>query len=537
MTLRKRVEELDLVGVLLVVAGLELLLNRLAVPVLRPPGHDAPPGWHRELDRVGLYVFYLASLLAIGVGAVKTWELTRSRWLFPGFIRLLIAATGTLFFALAAWGIFLPVTPGLSFYLESIFTLFLLTLATSVAARPGDLRVKAGFVILTVPFLLHSYGTFALRLLMNGAMARGSSLPDHIRDVGQWSVAIAAIGVAACFAPRPVWRTGLRPGPLIMAAFVGTIVAVIMVRHQDVGMEIASKGLGIEIVPGSPTPVVAAFVLAAAAVAWTLTATLTSAGPGRRLLGTGYGLVVVGGYAFAWPLQLLTVAAGALAIAEAAGRIPDDPREAEAGGDLPATPRIPDPTWQAYAEALRQALRAETLEIGNEVTRLSGKVGELAFAVAVTRRPASVESVEITFLSDPPDEEPAWVMVARAEGIPGALAHPPPPRTAAPAVRVGDEAFDQRFRVHDRSGGAQPTLTARLLDEGLRARATAVIDGWVAVWPGRSLRYRVCPGRGAPLDHPVPITELAFRSGDASGATDRLVRVFELLRELAVRAR
>ena len=44
-------------------------------------------------------------------------------------------------------------------------------------------------------------------------------------------------------------------------------------------------------------------------------------------------------------------------------------------------------------------------------------------------------------------------------------------------VRTGDPAFDRRFKLHDRSG-----VTARLFDEGLRARAAAVLDGWVALW-------------------------------------------------------
>ena len=46
------------------------------------------------------------------------------------------------------------------------------------------------------------------------------------------------------------------------------------------------------------------------------------------------------------------------------------------------------------------------------------------------------------------------------------------------------------------------------------------------------LRYRIYPGRGAPLDHPLPLSDLAL--GRAPTA-ERLVAVVELLIELAGR--
>jgi hypothetical protein len=109
--------------------------------------------------------------------------------------------------------------------------------------------------------------------------------------------------------------------------------------------------------------------------------------------------------------------------------------------------------------------------------------------------------------------------------------HPPPPRTRAPALaRIGDTPFDRRFRVQGTESD-----THRLLDEGLRAAATAVLDGWVAVWFGRGLKFQVCPGRGAPLDHPVPVSELAFRAESEPHGTEKLVAVVNLLGEIAER--
>jgi hypothetical protein len=46
------------------------------------------------------------------------------------------------------------------------------------------------------------------------------------------------------------------------------------------------------------------------------------------------------------------------------------------------------------------------------------------------------------------------------------------------------------------------------------------------------MRYRVYPGRGAPLDHPVPLSDLAL---GRTASPDRLVAVIQLLVEIAER--
>jgi hypothetical protein len=510
---RTKVADLDLVPVLLAVAAVELVLNRLAVPVLRPPG--VVQTWHRNLDSVGLFVFHLATVLALVVGALETTDLFLRPGRFPAAPRILVAIAATLFFGLAAWGVFLPAPPILSFHLESCFTLLLLLLGMALAMRPGDPLVKLALVILTVPFLLHYYGTFALRMVVGDA--RGSALPDRMRDLGQWSVAAAGIGVALCLADRPLWRSLVRPGPVAIAGFVGTVLAVVMVRYQDVGLELASKGLGIELGPGPPAPMIAAFVLAAVAMTWAIVSALTAATPARRRLGLGMALVCIGGYAFAWPLTLLTVVAGALAIVGAGTEI-----GAEAAPAAPP-PVIAPAAWQAYVEAV-------AAELGGTVTHAAGASlvrGQHGVVPYDLRLACSDHPIlELTF-GAVPGGDPELTLASRPEGLRhgrGAA----PPATAAPVVRTGDHAFDLRFRVH--AGGG---LAARLIDEGLRARATAVLDGWVAIWPGAALRYHVEPGRGAPLDHPLPLSEL--RTG-APADTARLVSVFELCAELAGRA-
>jgi hypothetical protein len=507
MSIRKKVD-LDLTSVLVVVAGLELALNRLAVPVLRPPGAQVP-SWHRDIDLAGLFSFHLATALALLVGIHKTWELFFARRDFSFAMRAMVGLAGAAFFGLAIWGIFFRPPPMLSFHLESSLTLVLLLLALALAVRPGDPRVKLGMIILTLPFLLHYYGTFALRLLVPGDAVRGSPLPDQIRNAGQWSVALAAIGVALCFAPRPLWRSIFKPGPLAIAGFTGTILAVILVRHQDVGMELASRGLGIELTPGPPAPIVIAFVLAGAAVVWSLASTLTSVSPARRTIGMGLALVCIGGYAFSWPLTMLTVVAGALAVVDGGLRL----GPVESPG-----PQVPLAAWRAYLGALAAELDAE---LAGDTLR--GRRDGLPFAL---RLDAAQPHVEIAF-GELPDGPPALTVAARPEKILGGRGHPPPPDTPAPHRRTGDLAFDERFRLH-----AEDDL-GELLDDGLRARAAAVLDGWIAVWRNGALRYEIFPGRGAPLDHPLPLTEL--RAGEPA-SPQRMLRVFDLLAEIAARA-
>src|SRR4051794_29203316 len=49
--------------VLLVLALLEVVINRAAVPLLRPET-GAPPAWHTLLDYFGLFLFYFTGVLA-----------------------------------------------------------------------------------------------------------------------------------------------------------------------------------------------------------------------------------------------------------------------------------------------------------------------------------------------------------------------------------------------------------------------------------------------------------------------------------------
>src|SRR3954465_7424691 len=117
MRFRKWVAQLDLVALLLFMVVIELVLNRLAVPVLRPTGVKTMPEWHRNLDVVGLFMFHLATALALAVTVFKLW----TRVVGPGFVKPLrpvVAVAGAVFLALSTWAIFADSTPKLAFALE-----------------------------------------------------------------------------------------------------------------------------------------------------------------------------------------------------------------------------------------------------------------------------------------------------------------------------------------------------------------------------------------------------------------------------------
>src|SRR5262249_27063343 len=115
-----------------------------------------------------------------------------------------------------------------------------------------------------------------------------------------------------------------------------------------------------------------------------------------------------------------------------------------------------------------------------------------------------------------------WAIPRRALGV-----NPAGP-AATPAIKTGDAQFDERFKTR---GSA--LAFERLFDDGLRARSVATLDGWLAYWEPEGLRYRVYPGRGAPIDHPMPLSDLAL--GRGSAPADRLITVIELLVELGSR--
>ena len=563
--------------ILLMVAAIELAVYRLAVPGLKPTNpNDAPPIWHTGLSYVGLFLSYFGSILAVGVVLRQLILLARGEHRYWKPIACAMVAVGAGFAVYAVKSLVGAPTEVDTSLLEICFSAMLVLLVVAQLKPGGDVAAKVGLLLLTAPLLIHFYRDAEVRWLL-GDEALGSGLPERIAAYGQWSMVLAALLSPYCFAPRPFVDSAGRLGPLAMGAFVGVIGALVMRQSAEVGVRIASDGLGIDLGAGAPGSQVALYLIALGSITWTLAACFLSPSPARRRIGTGLGLIAAAGYGFDWPLQYLAGMVGFLTIGDAVREVADEERSSRGWTEVRfRTPPIAGEAWQAYVVALVEALRARGLRASTvsvedpsvlgaearEPEREGGgeggesvRAGDAAPSVRadgtsrthvlivdaapvpvrllVERLAGAVRLVEVVCGRDPraTGAAPAWTLEARPERRLAVPIHPAPPDTGAPLARTGDVEFDRRFRMRDGGGHA-----ARLFDDGQRARATALLDGWLALWPGQALIYRVVPGHGAPLDNPIPISDLAFRGAIWDGAVDRLVTVLELLIQLAASA-
>lgn len=552
MANRSRLAGFTLLHLLLLVTTAELAFNRLASRELRPVGEEGVSWWHLALDHLGLFLHYFTSALAFGMLARELWRLHRARGLYFGAARWGLIAVGGAFLALAALNVAREPEPRGSFLFDLSFVAVVLTLVIAQTTRRGDLAAKIGVVLLAVPLTLPVLAPLSMYMLGDGELLWGD-VPERVRLFGQWTMVAAAMLSPYCFAPRPFAASAARVGPLVIAAFTGVVGVIILRQNYEIGMRLAHHGLGIDIGPGAPEQLLTLYLVALATITWTLASCLSADAEPRRDIGVGLALIALGGYGFAWPLQYLVSTVGLMTIGEAASRVRDEERALASHSGFHAPP-IAAAVWLDYVRALADALR----EAGREVTAVTVRGQEPAGPAAtdqdhdqgtvtthvhtqrrgidvfvrVERQRGAITVMDI-LCGRKPDEgsAPQWTLYALPEKLLGIGAHPEPPATTAPVAHVDDASFAQRFRTRDAGG-----FTARLLDDGLRARVTALVDGWLAFWDGRGLGYRVQPGQGAPLDHPIPITELAFRgAATVSSSAERVVTLIDLLVDIARR--
>jgi hypothetical protein len=294
----------------------------------------------------------------------------------------------------------------------------------------------------------------------------------------------------------------------------------------------ATLAIGVELTQGQADPRLALYLLAIATLVWTLASCAFAPSEARRQIGAGIALVVLGGYAFRWPHHYLLPLVGLALITEASRHVRDEELAA-----LPIstdTPPIADTAWQPYISAVKRGLEKSLSNVHTLTTRgdaglmsslIVGDRFGLPVRTRIERIDGSVIALDVVLGRELDEMRAAtltlWAIPPRALGV--NPAGPP----AAPLFKSGDPQFDERFK----SRGSSLALN-KLFDEGLRARAVATLDGWLAYWEPDGLRYRVYPGRGAPLDHPIPLSDLAL--GRAT-TPDRLVAVIEVLVEIAER--
>ncbi|HSN26090.1 MAG TPA: hypothetical protein VLT45_07385, partial [Kofleriaceae bacterium] len=519
--------------VLLLVALAELAINRVAIGTRTEPGlvsvrlapSTTPPGWYTALSYVGLFLFYFAGTLAFAVLVSRVLAFVR------GNVRDKIAGGALLVTGvLAALPLVLTGSSDLSFALEIAFAVTVVLLMIATFGKQRDLGVQLGIVLLVVPMLEHTLAVIGAKFLWPDA---AFDTPGQlVAKAAALSLCLAALVSPYLFAPRPFSRAVTRPGPVLVAMAVAATGAVLARTWYLTVAKGATLAIGVELTTTQADPRLALYLLAIATLVWTLASCVFAESPARRQIGAGIALLVLGGYGFRWPHHYLLPLVGLALIADASRRVRDE--ELDALPIATETPAIADPAWQSYIAGVRRGLEKslgglQSLSMRGEQGVVSSLImGErdgIAVRVRIERIEGSVAALDVVVGRELDEVRAAtltlWGIPPRALGI--NPAGPP----AAPLFKTGDEQLDERFKVR---GSA--LAFNKLFDDGLRARAAATLDGWLAYWENEGLRYRVYPGRGAPLDHPMPLSDLAL----ARPATaDRLVAVVELLADIAIR--
>jgi hypothetical protein len=522
---KRRPAGLTAIHVLLLVAFLEAAINRVAVPMLRP-NVAAPPWWHTYLDYAGLFLFYFAGTLSALVLGARCWRAFGARGNRRTFVAFLLVAITTL---LAATPLVIDAPAALSELLEIAFAASVLAVVIASFGKRGDLGIQVGLPILAIPLLLHGVDALGAKFLWPDNTFDGPSVA--LTHAGVIALCLAALATPYCFAPRPFARAVTRPGPVVLAMVVAGVGAFLAHGWYGALARGAMLAISVELRPDQPDPWLAMYLLAVATLVWTLASCAVAASPARRAVGAGIALIVLGGYGFKWPHHYLLPLSGLVLIAGAVRTARDE--ELAALPIASETPPIADAAWSSYMTLVTQGLRRVLGQVHSLTTRgeaglassmIVGEAGGITVRMRIERIEGSVLALDVVLGREIDEGRGAtltvWAIPPRALGV--NPAGPP----AAPIFRTGDPQFDERFKTRGNSQAFH-----RLFDEGRRARAVAAIDGWIAYWDHESLRYRVYPGRGAPLDHPMPLSDLAL--GRPSAAAERVVAVVELLVELA----
>jgi hypothetical protein len=149
---------------------------------------------------------------------------------------------------------------------------------------------------------------------------------------------------------------------------------------------------------------------------------------------------------------------------------------------------LPAAAWQRLLGRLARAVGSrETVVVGSagfEEARAAGSIDGVAVELVAERRGYQLGRFEAAVGGAPLDQAPPLSLLRR--GMPRLG------RRSGVEVATGDLDFDATFAVHDarKLSSADP-----LLDDAMRPRLRAAIDGWLGIWPGQGVRLRTAGAR------------------------------------------
>jgi len=535
------------VHLLLALLAAELVVYRVAVPALQitvAPREPIPPtpAWQAVLGWVGLFLHYFVGCLAIALLLVRAarfgrgtgWSRVResASAMAAGAVSL-IAGFAFIAGEHARTGFALETTLAAAMVIAFLSAVRPVPVADRVFRRMGIPGAAIGLGFVIAPFAIHYYGVISAKFMWPDDAADLSLISGPVTRAGVSALCLAALVSPYCFAPRPFLRSVTRIPPIAVAMVTAALgaVAARMVYPQVAAL--ARHAIGIPLNTEQPDPQLALYILALGTIAWTLTACATAPTSPRRHLGFALGIVVLAGYhEIVWPAYFAVTAVGVFAIADAIPGLSQAER-----ADLPivaATPPIDDEIWHTWITTLIAGLRAASNHVHALTARgdgellttvVHGDVGTRPFRMRIERIAGSVLVVDLRFGRDVRDDEVATFTVETRPTDRDAV-HPEPPPAGAQCT-LDDAAFDDRFQCR---GDRAAMVSA--LDGDVRTRLTATMDGWLAVWAGEAVRQRIYPGRGAPIDRPIPLSDLALRRVHPEAA-DRLITSIAVLAEVA----
>lgn len=537
----RRLAGLTAIHVLLLVALLEVAINRVAVPLLRVPKGE-PPTWFVVLDYAGLFLLNFTGALAVGVLAVRCYTVLRARFALRDHAEVSLPfaiAHGAVAIPMACAALILFMRPSEDLTQLIVATFALAVIALVVSLLPAgkgplgerDLGAQVGIGVIAIPLLFHCGNVLGRKFLWPENIYDGLG-PEIVR-IGVLTLALAALATPYCFAPRPFARAVTRPLPVIIAMGIASIGAVLARTSYAKVVAGTKAAIGVELNPTQADPKLALYLLSIATLSWTLASCARAPSPARRTIGLGLAFVVLGGYQFEFAHHWLLPLLGMALIADGARHVREE--ELAAIPIKNETPPITDGTWSAYIATVCAGLRRSVDDVHSLTTRGDGGlassviVGDahgLSIRTRIDRIEGCVLALDVVVGREVDELRGSTVTM---------WAHPPPKSgnnpagpPASPVIKSGDPSFDERFKL--RGSGA---AFGQLFDDELRARTVATLDGWLAYWDEEGgLRYRVYPGRGAPLDHPIPLSDLALEKVPSA---ERLVAVIELLVAIARR--